>query len=79
MGKQKHRPRDEARQLIIKALANSPQGLTRTQIAEALLRTKTPHLINLIEELVDEEFLLKRVKLFNNGVEGYVYQLAKSN
>ena len=79
MSKQQHRPRKEASQLIIQTLANNPQGLTRTQIAEALGRTKTPHLIKLIEELVDEGFIYKEVKVFNNGVEGYLYHLAKSN
>lgn len=78
MEKQEHRPRDEARQLIIEALAKNPKGLTRTQIAEVLFRTKTPHLINLIEELVNEGILIKKVKIFNNGVEGYLYILLKA-
>jgi predicted transcriptional regulator len=73
MQKQYHRPRDEARQLIIDALVNNPEGLTRTQIAKALMRSKTPHLIKLTEDLVDEGILLKQLKIFNNGVEGYIY------
>ncbi|MDQ7028026.1 MAG: hypothetical protein Q9P44_20990 [Anaerolineae bacterium] len=75
MTKQDHRSRDTARQLILQVLANADSGLTRTQIAEALGRSKTPHLIDLIEELVDEGYLTRRVKLFGNGVEGYIYRL----
>jgi len=79
MSKQQHRPRDKARHLIIQALADNPRGLTRTEIAEALMRTKTPHLINLIEELVNEGILSKKVKIFNNGVEGYIYHITQAN
>lgn len=75
MSKQQHRPRDNARQLILETLTYHSEGLTRTQIANALMRSKTPHLIKLIEELVDEGSLLKQVKIFNNGVEGYIYLL----
>jgi hypothetical protein len=77
MTKQKHRPRKDAQQLILNVIASHPNGLTRTQIADALMRTKTPHLIRLIEELVDEGFLVKQVKIFHNGVEGYVYLLGE--
>lgn len=76
MAKQDHRPRDTARELILQAITEANSGLTRTQIADALERTKTPHLIDLIEELVDEGYLTRHVKLFGNGVEGYVYSLA---
>jgi hypothetical protein len=73
MSKQDHRARDEARQLILQAVTQANSGLTRTQIANALERTKTPHLIDLIEELVDEGYLVRHVKVFGNGVEGYIY------
>ena len=73
MPKQDHRARDEARQLILQAVAQANSGLTRTQIANALEREKTPHLIDLIEELVDEGYLVRHVKVFGNGVEGYIY------
>ena len=77
MPKQDHRPRDEARELILQALADAKSGLTRTQIANAMERAKTPHLIDLIEELVDEGILTRHVKVFGNGVEGYIYSLRK--
>ena len=73
MGKQSHRPRQEARDLILEAIASTPTGLTRTQIANAIRRSKTPHLITLIEQLVEEGLLKREIKVFNNGVEGYIY------
>lgn len=73
MPKQDHRARDEARQMIIQAVSAANSGLTRTQIARVLERTKTPHLIDLIEELVEEGHLVRHVKVFGNGVEGYIY------
>lgn len=75
MPKQDHRPRDETRLMIMKAVQAHSGAMTRTQIARALDRTKTPHLIDMIEELVDEGFLVRYVKIFGNGVEGYVYAL----
>jgi hypothetical protein len=77
MSKQDHRSRDEARELIVQAIASAKTGLTRTQIANMLERTKTPHLIDLIEELVDEGILIRHVKVFGNGVEGYIYNTGK--
>ena len=73
MPKQDHRSRDEARQMILQAITTANSGLTRTQIANLLERTKTPHLIDLIEELVEEGYLVRHVKVFGNGVEGYIY------
>jgi hypothetical protein len=73
MAKQDHRARDEARQMILKAVNEAQSGLTRTQIANVIERTKTPHLIDLIEELVEEGYLVRHVKVFGNGVEGYIY------
>jgi replicative DNA helicase len=73
MAKQDHRARDEARQMILKAVNEAQSGLTRTQIANVIERTKTPHLIDLIEELVEEGYLVRQVKVFGNGVEGYIY------
>lgn len=73
MTKQDHRPKDETLALIVDAVAAAPAGLTRTQIARAIERTKTPHLIDLIESLVDEGYLQRHIKIFGNGVEGYLY------
>jgi hypothetical protein len=77
MPKQDHRPRDEARELILEAVVQSKNGLSRSQIAKTIERTKTPHLIDLIEELVEEGHLLRRVKIHANGVEGYIYSAGK--
>ncbi len=76
MGWQAHRPRDEARALIFDVVAESERPLTRTEIARAIQRVKTPHLISMIEELVDEGVFRRWTKLYPNGVEGYVYALA---
>lgn len=73
MPKQNHRTQDKSLNLIITAIENSPGGLTRTQIARALERTKTPHLIDLIESLVEDGYIKREVKTFANGVEGYIY------
>lgn len=73
MTKQDHRPKDETLALIVDAVAAAPAGLTRTQIARAIERTKTPHLIDLIESLVDDGYLQRHIKIFGNGVEGYLY------
>jgi hypothetical protein len=74
---QDHRPREEARELILEAVAQSKNGLTRSQIAKTIERTKTPHLIDLIEELVEEGHLQRRIKIYANGVEGFLYSRAE--
>lgn len=76
MPKQDHRSRKATRDMILAAIKSANSGLTRTQIAETLERTKTPHLINLIEELVDEGLVTRHIKVFGNGVEGYIYSLS---
>ena len=73
MPKQDHRARKKTLNLIMQTIENHPSGLTRTQIAKAIERTKTPHLIKLIESLVDEGYIQRQVKVFGNGVEGYLY------
>ena len=75
MSQQYHRPREETRAIIIEAVASSPRPLTRTQIADALDRRKTPHLTTMIDELVDEGVLIRDVRVFRNGVKGYTYKL----
>lgn len=76
MTKQEHRPRDETLALILEAVAQHDGPITRTQIARALERTKTPHLIDMIEALVASKQLIRHVKVFGNGVQGYTYQIA---
>ena len=77
MAKQDHRARDNSLDLILEAVRNNPAGLTRTQIARALNRAKTPHLIDLIEGLVEDGYLQRQIKIYGNGVEGYLYRIAE--
>jgi len=70
---QEHRTREETRRLILRSVQESQEPLSRTQIARALNRRKTPHLIAVIDELVDEGLLTREVTTLHNGVEAYVY------
>ena len=75
---QDHRPRSATRQLMIDIVARSEAPLTRTQIVNRLNRKKTPHLINMMDALVDEGIFYRSIVTFNNGVTGYVYSAAPS-
>lgn len=75
---QEHRPLSETRELIVRSLIEAERPLTRTEIARALARKKSPHLIDIIDNLVDEQILDRGVKTFHNGVQGYVYSLRQS-
>lgn len=68
-----HRTRDDTRSLIIDVVTRSNRPLTRTQIARAIGRKKSPNLIDILNDLVKENVLSCGVKTFHNGVEGYVY------
>ncbi len=74
---QDHRPLTETRQLMIDIVAQSEQPLTRTEIVNRLNRKKTPHLINMMDELVDDGVFQRNIVTFNNGVTGYIYTLAR--
>lgn len=74
---QDHRPRSETRKMMINIVATSDEPLTRTQIVNGLNRKKTPHLIDMMDGLVDEGVFSRDVVTFNNGVTGYVYSLTK--
>jgi predicted transcriptional regulator len=74
---QDHRPRSETRKMMINIVATSNQPMTRTQIVNGLNRKKTPHLIDMMDGLVDEGVFSRDVVTFNNGVTGYVYALAQ--
>ena len=50
---QDHRPRSETRQMMIDIVARSERPLTRTEIVNRLNRKKTPHLITMMDALVD--------------------------
>ena len=75
---QDHRPRSETRQLMIDIVARSAHPLTRTEIVNRLNRKKTPHLINMMDKLVDEGVFLKDVYTFHNGVTGYRYSIDRT-
>lgn len=74
---QEHRPREESRELILQLLAKSANGLSRSQIAKLIERAKSPHLIEVLEELVGEGLLERYIKIYANGVEGFVYRLER--
>ncbi len=70
-----HRLRDHTERLILEAVASSGRPLTRTQIARVLNRKKTPHLIALLDDMVQQGQLVQAVTTFHNGVQGYVYSI----
>lgn len=74
---QDHRPRSETRQMMINLVASSDRPMTRTQIVSGLNRKKTPHLIDMMDRLVEDSIFSRDVVTFHNGVTGYVYSLAK--
>lgn len=74
---QDHRPRSETRQMMIEIVARSERPLTRTEIVNRLNRKKTPHLINMMDALVDDGVFSRSIATFNNGVTGYVYSVAR--
>lgn len=76
MTKQAHRPQGETRRLVLELVTQSPLPLTRAQIATALNRRKTPHLTQLLDELVEQGIFVRQIVTFHNGVQGYVYSLA---
>ena len=73
---QDHRPRSKTRQMMIDIVAQSDRPLTRTEIVNRLNRKKTPHLINMMDALVDDGVFNRSIVTFNNGVTGYVYILS---
>ena len=75
---QDHRPRSETRQLMIDIVVRSERPLTRTEIVNRLNRKKTPHLITMMDVLVDEGVFQRNIHTFNNGVTGYVYSVAQA-
>ena len=62
--------------MMIDIVAQSERPLTRTEIVNRLNRKKTPHLINMMDELVDRGVFRRSIVTFNNGVTGYVYTMS---
>jgi DNA-binding HxlR family transcriptional regulator len=73
---QEHRLNSQTRQLIIDALRQTPE-MTRTQIARAINRKKSPHLTTLLNQMVEDNILQYRIIQFHNGVSGYTYSLTQ--
>ena len=62
---------------MIDIVARSERPLTRTEIVNRLNRKKTPHLIDMMDTLVDDGIFHRSIVTFNNGVTGYVYAVAR--
>ena len=62
---------------MIDIVARSERPLPRTEIVNRLNRKKTPHLINMMDALVDDGIFQRSIVTFNNGVTGYVYTVAR--
>lgn len=60
-------------QLIIEKVKASPKPMTRLEIARALERSKTPHLVALIIELADSGQIIEHVRHRANGMLEYSY------
>lgn len=71
---QEHRPKSQTISLIIHALSQTSE-MTRSEIATAITRKKSPHLNTVLDQLVIEGILQCRIIQFNNGVSGYLYSL----
>ncbi len=76
---QDHRPRTATREMMIDIVAQSQEPLTRTQIVNRLNRKKTPHLIDMMDAMVDQGIFNRSIVTFHNGVTGYVYSAAGSH
>ncbi len=58
---------------IYETLRDSPTPLSRLEIARAIQRRKTPHLIQIIEEMVRKGWLTRTQTAYHNGVVVYLY------
>lgn len=72
-----YRSMQENRALIIRAVSQSEQPLSRTQICKKIKRAKAPAMINLIESLVADGQLERLHEQRPNGVVMYYYQIAR--
>jgi len=64
--------------MMIEVVAKSEKPLTRSEIANRVQRKKTPHLVNMMDALVEEGTFARSIITFTNGVTGYVYSFAGS-
>lgn len=56
--------------------ANSDDWLTRSNICKGINRSKAPHVIAMIEHLVDGGWFKKRVETLPTGLLMFLYQLS---
>jgi len=63
---------------VLAAFRNTDEWLSRKTIAERCLRVKSPSLIQRIERLVSEGYILKEFSTLPNGVDMCIYKLARS-
>lgn len=63
----------ETRQMIVQIVKASPKPMTRLEIARALERSKTPHLVALIVELADNGQIFEHVRTLQNKMLEYTY------
>ncbi|MBC8098127.1 MAG: hypothetical protein H7Y11_01675 [Armatimonadetes bacterium] len=63
---------------IYDAVRAAPVPLTRLEIARAIQRRKTPHLIVLIESLVQQGWLHRTQSAYHNGVVVYLYSAVEA-
>lgn len=68
-----HRSRVDALTLIVDVLKHAPHPMTRSQIAKAINRAKTPYFRSLIAELVDAGDLSETARVRPNGALEYLY------
>lgn len=73
--KQEHRPQHETRLLLIALFHQANRSLSRTEVARAIRRSKSPGLIAALDELVQEGIIERGIKTYHNKVRGYEYWL----
>lgn len=74
----RYRSNEETLALIIRAVAAAPRPLKRTEICKAIKRAKSPHMIQIIESLVETGQLNRTHYIQANGVIVYTYGLGES-
>ena len=70
---QQKRGRGETIIAIIDAVYDASEPLSRLEIARAIGRAKTPHLVSIIEGLVQQNVLIRYVTVASNGAPMYFY------
>lgn len=73
MESRRNRSISQTVEAIYEVVKHSPTPMTRLEIARAIGRHKTPHLIVVIEEMVQKGWLTRTSSTFHNGVVMYVY------